>query len=96
MCIGVAAGTRVEVCVISIGCLGIGVKGFEPSTSRSRTVRSSRAELYPDLVQRRYVFIPYLARFPTDRKGFKRPNGRRSGIAIHEMYRAVRERRLGG
>jgi hypothetical protein len=47
-------------------------------------------------VQRRYVFIPYLARFPTDRKGFKRPNGRRSGIAIHEMYRAVRERRLGG
>jgi hypothetical protein len=28
----------------------IGVKGFEPSTSRSRTVRSSRAELHPETV----------------------------------------------
>ncbi len=63
---------------ISVLVSFIGVKGFEPSTSRSRTVRSSRAELYPVKVQRRYVFMPYHARFHCAAKGFTR----RHSVAI--------------
>lgn len=42
------------------------MKGFEPSTSRSRTVRSSRAELHPEVVRiKDYVDIPLVARVQT-------------------------------
>ena len=42
--------------------IGVGLKGFEPSTSASRTQRSSQAELQPDLLPQRNHFRPLLAR----------------------------------
>jgi len=45
---GAHAGALFEKVKLFVICEMVGVGGFEPPTSRSRTVRSSLTELHPD------------------------------------------------